>query len=491
MQLIYKNAEQVVVFMGDGRGHRVSRSHLKQPPPSSMTIGHGHEQNKLFLTELLRTFHSSGPRRFASSLTAATCAISLIPLFSDQGTVEEVCKELMKLSQRDRRDLFEHFRAFVTCPWWSRIWVVQEIAVGTAVTIQYGTITLPWESLVETANIWSLPKTRQVAISAGIESENLKVFALFANQLTGLEQTRRKWHAEGGTDLVRLLQEFSDRQATDDRDKVYGILSLAKHSEQYIKPDYELNISQTYRATALALIANGGAPACWAGDQKRKFNQGLPSWIPDWSTAIDPGDKRRMDLFESYGANCAWTPRVIENEIEYWITVEDEMELLIRSPAGQGLPASLNHFVLDYIELLMRRSKSLTTMVDALGVGNLSMDRLKWDWSQGVAPRQTLTSLEWCERHRVTPLSGRGLFRRWIRDLRRRLDQVPVGQAGEQGEERSDGLFEEIGQHLRELDAVVRETYLDLEDRMRRARLSLHMIEHIALVSKDCPPVLE
>lgn len=84
---------------------------------------------------------------------------------------------------------------------WSRIWVVQEIAVGTAITIQYGTIALSWDALVSTANVWSLPRARQMAASMGIESENLKVFTLFADQLNGLEQTRRKWRAKADTTL--------------------------------------------------------------------------------------------------------------------------------------------------------------------------------------------------------------------------------------------------------------------------------------------------
>lgn len=488
MQLIYKNAEQVAVFMGDGRSHRVNRSHLQEPHVYPLTTLDGRVRNKRFLSDMWRACGSSGPRKLASSLPAATCAIGLISLFSDEETVEEGCVELMKLGERDRCDLFEHFRAFVTCPWWSRIWVVQEIAVGTVVTIHYGTISLPWEILVATANVWSLPKTRQVASSAGIEPENQKVFALFANQLTGLEQARRKWHAEGGTDLVRLLQEFSDRQASDDRDKVFGLLSLARHGQQYIKPNYFFDVFHTYRSTALALIANGDSLACWAGDQKRKFNRGLPSWIPDWSTAVDNGDKRRMDLFESYGANCGWTLRFIWDEMHYWTTVEDEMELLLNSPAGQGLSASLNRFVLDYIELLMQRSESLFPF-EGRGrqhyIEAMSLNHLKWDWSQGATPPSTLKSLEWCESHNVIPECGRGLLRRWIREVRKRQDEIPVQQVAEEGAEQSDGPSMKIGRALGELEVRVR------EHRTLHAQSLVYEIESIILVSKDRTSILD
>lgn len=495
MQLIYKAAEEVIVFMGDGRSHRVSKSQLLEPPVYPMITLHGHERDEVFLAEMLSTCRSSGPRKLALLGTATACAMSLISLFSDQDRVQERCLELMRLNERTRYHMFENLRDFVVCSWWSRIWVVQEIAVGTAVTIQWGTFTLSWEILVATANVWSLPKTRQVASNSGIEPENLKVFVLFANQLTGLEETRRRWRAEGGTDLVRLLQEFSDRQASDDRDKVYGLLSLSKQDQRYVKPNYELDVFETYRATALALIGKGESLACWAGDQKRKFNKGLPSWIPDWSTAVDNGDKRRMDLFDSYSANCGWALRIIESEAEYWNAVEDEMELLINSPAGKAgkLPSSLNPFVLAYIDLLTLRARLFHHYrVDADELDQSGMERLSWDrmdWLQGHTLDSTLKSLKWCISHDVTPRSGVSLLERWIRDVEKLQNEIRLEQAGEKGEDWSKE--EQIRQHLRSLRSASESEALNMKFRVRNARDIIYDIESTILVSKDDTPYVE
>lgn len=490
MQLIYQKAEEVVVFMGDGRGHRVNRSHLREPPVSAMTTLHGHERDMSLLTEFLSACRSRGSRRLRSSFSGAACAMSLISFFSDQETVEEGCVELMKLSQRDRCELFELFRAFVTCPWWSRIWVVQEIAVGSLVTIQYGTTTLPWEALVATAEVWSLPQARQLAINAGIEPENLKVFALFANQLTGLEQTRTKWRAEGGIDLVRLLQEFSDRQASDDRDKVYGILSLAKQGQRYIEPNYILDVFGTYRATALSLIGNGGSLACWAGDQKRKFNMGLPSWIPDWSTTVDTGDKRRMDLFDKYSANCGWTLRVIDGEKEYWTTVEYQMDLLVNSPAGKAarLPASLHPFVLDYIDLLEQRARSIREF-DADKLTSSGMDHLVWEGHRVATLESIIGDLKWCELHEILPRCGISLLQRWIRDLEEHratfhLDFYGTIYLPKISEPRYDPLDSGIRHHLRKLGDAIKNEDLDMERRIVDARYSICEIESLGIVSQ-------
>lgn len=487
MEFIYEEAKQVIVFMGDGRGHRINRSHLKELPVSPMTDLHGHERERSFLTGFLRALHRSAPKQLDSSLTGAAYAMGLIALFSDPDMLEEGCMELMKLSEANRCHLFELLRAFVTCPWWSRIWVVQEIAVSTVVAVQYGTITLPWESLVATANTWSLPKTRQVANSAGIEPENLKVFALFANQLIGLEQARRKWHDECGTELVRLLQEFSDRQATDDRDKVYGLLSLVKLGQWYIEPDYSLSTFETYMTTALALIEKHKSLACWTGDQKRKSKLGFPSWIPDWSTAVDTGDKRRLDLFDSYSVNGGWTLKVIDSEIKYWRTAESQLALLINSPAGKAerLPASLSPFVLEYIEALMQRARSLLHFdVDTDELMRSDTEHLIWDKSQWVTSGSPLHRLlQWCEKHEVFPRSGRTMLWAWVGNLIKRQLRARQGQVGE----RTNDSFVQVQvcAYLLHLAAAIEDYDMDIGSQIIYAQRFIHGIECVKLVSRS------
>lgn len=433
---------------------------------------------------MLSLCHSGRTQKPGSSLTAAACAIVLVSLFSDQNSVKQACSELVGLDERTRYHLFEYLRAFVTCPWWSRIWVVQEIAVGTAITIQYGTITLPWGALVSTAKVWSSPTARQMATSMGIEPENIKVFTLFANQMNGLEQTRRKWHAEGGQDLVRLRQEFSDRQATDDRDEVYGLLSLVKNPQRYIQANYELDVFETYRATALALIGRGGSLACWAGDQKRKFNRGLPSWIPDWSTAVDIGDKRRMDLFDSYTTNGGWKLLVIEDEREYWDTVDDQMDLLLNSPAAKSgrLPTSLSPFMQHYIDLLKQRARSLEGFrIDADELEQLGLESLPWALWPGITPSSSISCLRWCEHHEIYPRSGVNLLERWIRDLGKPKPYLDPSEDAHA----HDDKYESIGQWLLNLRDATRE-----EDSagLNNARSAIYAIESIVLVSESVSP---
>lgn len=484
MQLIYKNAEQVIVFMGDGRGHRVNRSSLKEPPLSPTITLHGDKEDEVFLTDFMSACRSRGPKELGLSLTAAACAMGLIRLFSDQDTVEQAYFELSRLDESVMRHLFECLRAFVVCPWWRRIWVVQEITVGTAPIIQYGTITAHWKVFVLAAKFWSLAGTGYLKGMVAIGTENVKVFTRFANQLSSLERTRSKWLADGGADLVRILQEFSDREASDDRDKVYGLLSLAKQGPRSIRPDYKLDVYETYRATALSLMRDGQSLACWAGDQKRKFHRGLPSWIPDWSAALDPGDKRRMDFIDSYNANSGWTLQFVEDELSYWIMVEDQMKQLMESSTSRSvrLPESLGPFVIQYMAFLKQRDRSLPFKVDADDLRESGVDRLEWNEQHGIISRSNLNHLKWCQLQGISPRSGMSLLSRWINDLENLFEAKPQDDSVKCKE-----IHVEIRRHLRDLGVAVEGTNLEMARRKSDAELALLEIESIILVSQGRP----
>lgn len=349
MRLIYENAEEVIVFMGDGRRHRAQRADLRDPPFHPTRKLSGDHRDETFLASFLETCHSK-PKEIRSPATAALCTISLVRLFSDQGKTEHICRELLKLSDKTRRHLFECLRLFVVWPWWSRIWVVQEVAVSKVAVIQLGNISAHWEVFVKAANVISSARRESPALAA-LDPENTKVLELFQDKLLNFEQTRRRWHADGGTDLGHLLQQFSSCEASDDRDKVYGLLGLAKKGHN-IRPDYRLDVLETYKNSALSIIHANASSACWAGDQQRKNRLGLPSWIPDWSTGLDIADRRRAAHVDMYNVNCGWRLKILQRMGSYLLYVSCQLKLLIDSLARRNkqLPMSLLPLVEQYAD---------------------------------------------------------------------------------------------------------------------------------------------
>lgn len=354
MQQIYENSAEVTIFIGDGLDHRTRRSGLKHPPATPVEHLSGDHRDENFLRDFLQHIHSASLEELKSPAMASLLAIGFLRLLSNSKNLIQARTDLKMLLASARTRLFECVRALLIAPWWNRIWVVQEIAVSRVATVQFGTVSLPWTVFARAA------KAISKYSNAGrfFESDHWKVLSLVERQVSNIERTRMKWHADGGNDLLRLLQEFSNRQATDDRDKVYGVLSLATNGH-FIVPDYNLDTLETYRRVALTLINDNSGLTCWVGDQKRKNHKNLPSWIPDWSTAFDQADRHRMDyLTETRNSvDDSRTPHIVDKEVDYWRSAEQHAKKLLedltrRQSPWQILPVSLRPYLKRYVQSL-------------------------------------------------------------------------------------------------------------------------------------------
>ncbi|KAG6354961.1 hypothetical protein INS49_004042 [Diaporthe citri] len=100
------------------------------------------------------------------------------------------------------------------------------------------------------------------------------------------------------TEFAQLLGTVSHLDATDDRDKVFGILGLAKFLGEPIKADYDKNKRQVY-SEAMATIIRDSLDLSYTRlsivDSKKK---GLPSWVPE----IGGKTLRGADILPTYRA---------------------------------------------------------------------------------------------------------------------------------------------------------------------------------------------
>jgi hypothetical protein len=94
-----------------------------------------------------------------------------------------------------------------------------------------------------------------------------------------------------GRDLYGILKycHFIDNseirlEATNHRDKIYGLLGLAKDTFG-IRPNYIEPIFKVYTDTARVLMRSGNVDLLWLC-QFPKSIQNLPTWVPDWSAPL-------------------------------------------------------------------------------------------------------------------------------------------------------------------------------------------------------------
>ncbi|KAF4953044.1 hypothetical protein FGADI_6314 [Fusarium gaditjirri] len=367
MRGIYASAQQVIVFLGDGSYHRIpknySTNHLLAPVQFS-----NDEQDDSLITRFRNSWETMCRRTEWYSF----CTICVIRALSDIDRYRATIQCIADGKASSRLKLFEIIRRFINSQWWQRVWVIQEATVTSQVLVQYGNVKVPWEVLARSANTcdslgWGRQDTGS-ELFLGIEREHAKVLSVLSKQIFEIERLRMEWDDGKATTLLSLLQEFSSRKATDDRDKVFALLGLAKDI-QTIKPDYSLSTVQVYQRTVIDLIKHSGSLTALSGDMKRKNSGRIPSWIPDWSVAMEEPDRRRMQIDGMYKTFPPWRIVLIDREPEYWEVVATNMHILhgeIESGKRRPLPKDIVGGLIFYESMLTRTYGSVLVDIESI-----------------------------------------------------------------------------------------------------------------------------
>lgn len=153
--------------------------------------------------------------------------------------------------------------------WFERMWVVQEAGVASNLYLQFGECSVAWSSFLQT--VYYLHFTCKIPI------RNFR-------RVIGIEKIRTGWQDGKRQALRDLILECRYRQSSDPRDKIYAVLGLmGDRMNDLLQPDYSKSISEVYTNVTRHFITQHESldPIC--DQQLRGRQQGLPSWVPDFS----------------------------------------------------------------------------------------------------------------------------------------------------------------------------------------------------------------
>ncbi|KAM0328194.1 hypothetical protein ACHAQA_005601 [Verticillium albo-atrum] len=231
-------------------------------------------------------------------------------------------------------DLWRDYLAFYERRWFSRGWVIQEVALARRAVAHWGPETVPWPALVAGARIFLPERLRKdffaplllprgdppTAAAAAPDAPNAPTQALavlpFGRNVyrIGLMQaacaksnaqqllvvglcTGRYELASGAHVLVHLMRMARDFQWTDPRDRVYSLLGLVKDTAarlglpplRDLAPDYApaTTPAMVLTAAAAAVVESSGYLGIVAhvSDPSFRALRDLPSWVPDFHKA--------------------------------------------------------------------------------------------------------------------------------------------------------------------------------------------------------------
>jgi hypothetical protein len=212
-------------------------------------------------------------------------------------------------------------------PWFSRVWIRQEVALPEDVTFHCGSDTCNWKDVMRTADIltyladeYHLPALQQQGLR-GVDS-----FGSCFRTALGLYELREEMNLQRDSygELQALALKWRDCQATDPRDKVFAMLPLTNPDDTDVQADYGREKQQVFKETTLSLL--GSNLNYLSGCQNPTRSNGLPSWVPDLEepsrpllTETDYGHDKSLE-------NDWGNPPEDEPEFEY-VSEEERLDI--------------------------------------------------------------------------------------------------------------------------------------------------------------------
>ena len=211
--------------------------------------------------------------------------------------------------------------SFFLRPWWSRVWVMQEVVWASKIIVVCGDQELSWDMLLRAHLVIRSVEKSQRSHYAG-DLMSMSIWDMFLYHLFVANRT--------SISLEHTLGRVRIRNATDPRDKVFAILNIIPLNEWPGTPDYTKNVADVFtdvvkhiihKSQKLEILRSCERIKAIIGrqDHLRKEYQlspivDLPSWAPDWSTC-----RLTIPLRNEYYDD----DRLRGDEVEYYLTSED------------------------------------------------------------------------------------------------------------------------------------------------------------------------
>lgn len=165
-------------------------------------------------------------------------------------------------------------------PWWSRVWVVQEVLLAKMVIFKCGHAEVRGEQI----NQQVLEVLLLMLANAHDGSDSLMPAIMLLCGLTGSRDM----------DAINCFCDYGMQEATKPHDHIYGLLGLLSEKDRLLlgAPDYSCRVEDLFIDVAVKLITNdnslrlllaAGMPAPPTAQLESSVVLDMPSWVPHWT----------------------------------------------------------------------------------------------------------------------------------------------------------------------------------------------------------------
>ena len=179
--------------------------------------------------------------------------------------------------------------AFLSRPYWHRVWIIQEIVFARQLLICCGSA---YATGIHLGMTFSAITSMMGKLRWPIASESQASSPVASSVLSILQLRQFTQGSEGGwypwRDLLFALKRCNKALATLPHDKIYAVLALAKAGSELLPaPDYSLPPEELCISTTTAIVKAGKdlSIICFG---KCHLKTNLPSWVPNWCDTLPP-----------------------------------------------------------------------------------------------------------------------------------------------------------------------------------------------------------
>ncbi|KAH0536965.1 hypothetical protein FGG08_006193 [Glutinoglossum americanum] len=200
-------------------------------------------------------------------------------LLSHDGSDDEM-RARIERAGRAGRPWWPNLDKFFGHRYWSRVWIVQELAVAKTITIVYGGYPMPWAQFIHIFRKLLVQPWPSLLLQAQIVQPTGSTMNGQRHILT-LASIRRRIQSESTIPLSEIMTLCSTSKATDVRDKVYALQGLV--GTMAVIPDYSKSPTAVYQETARYILTHENSLnyLCLAGTGYGG-REDFPSWAVDW-----------------------------------------------------------------------------------------------------------------------------------------------------------------------------------------------------------------
>lgn len=211
-------------------------------------------------------------------------------------------------------DSFQALEHLLNAPWWTRIWVVQEMVLPKKVQFLYASEEFSYETLRSVVHVLDTHATtcckpRRMELK-GAAFDPLMVFQ---EQVEPMVSTRETWKNRAPTTLFELRRQFSAFHASEKRDLHYALLGLVTtwRSASPLIPDYGVPLESAVTKAVFKCISEQDGTEFLQGERRfRSSEDTMPSWVPDVNFTSIPSqwvlvEQRRLRMASCFSASAS------------------------------------------------------------------------------------------------------------------------------------------------------------------------------------------